>query len=389
MAPLRVAMSTSAETRDYWMPFVLSLLAGLSTCLGALVAFCGRKTSGDQGRAGPISHRLMSFSLALAGSVMLTVSFWSLLPESFVDDTQEAHLLTWSTSRFWMRSACFLSGCSVFWLLSRCAFPEPESLLSLAEVDTDAEAEIFCDKDTEMQALRHQISRSTCMKKKIRVRSSQKSVNDVVSVLNIGEGSDVDSLLPEKHSSSSCDPRIDNSYLKSCLSYTSGKDLATNESRRAWRAAMLLLVSLAVHNFPEGFAVAASTLHSQKLGVTTAVAIAFHNIPEGIAIAVPCLAARPDKPCLAFWLASISGFAEPLGAFVAMFFLRRADELVSESSSIMKDVLAFVAGVMVMVSLKELLPEAVRHAKEDRLPLSAGLIIGTLIIIASDAFLKT
>lgn len=78
----------------------------------------------------------------------------------------------------------------------------------------------------------------------------------------------------------------------------------------------------AVHNFPEGLAVAASSLHSDKLGWTTTVAIALHNIPEGIAIAIPCMAARPDSPWLAFLLASLSGLAEPLGAAVAVFFLQ-------------------------------------------------------------------
>jgi zinc transporter ZupT len=83
--------------------------------------------------------------------------------------------------------------------------------------------------------------------------------------------------------------------LEGLLQCSSGKDLQSTEARRAWRVAMLLFVSIAVHNFPEGLAVAASTLHSPKLGWTTATAIALHNIPEGIAIAIPCLVLDPMR----------------------------------------------------------------------------------------------
>jgi zinc transporter, ZIP family len=134
---------------------------------------------------------------------------------------------------------------------------------------------------------------------------------------------------------------------------TTGSDLNTLDERRAWRVTMLLFVSLLVHNFPEGLAVAASTMHSQSLGWTTTIAIALHNIPEGIAIAIPCRAARPDAPCLAFFLASISGLAEPLGALVAVMVLKNNQDSKKSPSILdqmweMGNVLAFVAGKAVL-----------------------------------------
>jgi ZIP family zinc transporter len=162
--------------------------------------------------------------------------------------------------------------------------------------------------------------------------------------------------------------------------------LTSKEARRSWRVAVLLFVSLFAHNFPEGFAVAATSVHSPKLGVTTALAIAFHNIPEGIAIAIPCLAARPDSPWLAFGLASLSGLAEPLGAAVALLILRGGPSGASTALDI-DSVLSFVAGVMITVALNELFPEAMRHSEDGKVPLWLGVIAGAVVMLASDAIL--
>ena len=108
---------------------------------------------------------------------------------------------------------------------------------------------------------------------------------------------------------------------------------------------------------------------------------AAHNIPEGIAIAIPCLTARPDSPWLAFGLASLSGLAEPLGASIAIFVLE------DNHSLLMNDVLAFVAGIMIAVSLNELFPEAWRFSQDGRIPLIVGAVGGAVIMIGSELYL--
>jgi ZIP family zinc transporter len=173
--------------------------------------------------------------------------------------------------------------------------------------------------------------------------------------------------------------------------YSSGADLQTDDARRAWRVAMLLFISLAIHNFPEGLAVAVSSMHSQRLGVTTTIAIALHNIPEGIAIAVPCLAARPESPWLAFGLASLSGLAEPLGAFVAIYFLQgsnAANDNGEPALVSMNDILAFVAGIMIMVAVSELFPEGCRHSKESQIPFILGLVLGAAVMVGTELILS-
>ena len=107
-----------------------------------------------------------------------------------------------------------------------------------------------------------------------------------------------------------------------------------------------------------------------------------HNIPEGIAIAIPCLAARPDSPWLAFGLASLSGLTEPLGALVALTVL----QVDMES---MGNWLAFVASIMIAVAVAELFPEAWRNAVADdaKAEFWMGAVVGFVIMVGSDAVL--
>lgn len=106
----------------------------------------------------------------------------------------------------------------------------------------------------------------------------------------------------------------------------------------------------------------------------------FTTSSNPLAIAVPCLAARPDRPWLAFALASGSGLAEPLGAAVALLILRTSHDVLP-----MENVLSFVAGIMIMVALCELFPEAKRQ--DSKLYFAAGTLSGILIMTATELYL--
>lgn len=111
-------------------------------------------------------------------------------------------------------------------------------------------------------------------------------------------------------------------------------------------------VAIAIHNFPEGFATFVAALEDATIAVPIAVAIAIHNIPEGIAVAVPLRQATGSRAQALLWT-FLSGLAEPLGALVGFVLL-----MPWFSSTTMGIVLAAVAGIMVFVSLDELLPTA-------------------------------
>jgi zinc transporter, ZIP family len=134
-------------------------------------------------------------------------------------------------------------------------------------------------------------------------------------------------------------------------------------------------LAIGIHNFPEGIATFTSALQDPGLGIAIAVAIAIHNIPEGIAVAVPVYFATGDRK-KAFKLSFLSGLSEPVGALVAYLIL------MPFLNDIMFGVIfAAVAGIMVFISLDELLPAAKKY-DETHLPIY-GLIAGMAVMALS------
>lgn len=127
------------------------------------------------------------------------------------------------------------------------------------------------------------------------------------------------------------------------------------EKQKNIRLAVLLFVSLTLHNLPEGFAVAISAMSGLRLGVTMCIAVAFHNIPEGIALAVSVYGATKSYGQSFFWT-FLSGLTEPIGALFAMLLVKA---YLTSTPDLLTHLLTAVAGVMCYVALAELLPEAI------------------------------
>ncbi|MCC8110035.1 MAG: zinc transporter ZupT [Planctomycetes bacterium] len=128
-------------------------------------------------------------------------------------------------------------------------------------------------------------------------------------------------------------------------------------NRRLMRTGYVTALVIAIHNFPEGLATFMSTIEDASVGFSIAIAIAIHNIPEGIAVSVPIYYATGDKK-KAFTFSFLSGLTEPLGAIVGYMVLRNF-----MTPTLQGLVLAAVAGIMVFISLDELLPSAERYGE--------------------------
>ncbi len=165
----------------------------------------------------------------------------------------------------------------------------------------------------------------------------------------------IDRLIPETPPLSDTDPQKNKSSLM--------------------RTGVITALALGIHNFPEGMATFISSLESPTMAIPIVVAIAIHNIPEGIAVAVPVFFATGSKT-KGFLYSFVSGMAEPIGAIAGYLLL-----MPFISDTLNAYVFAAVAGVMVFISVDELLPSA--QADNHTHLAVYGLALGMAVMAAS------
>lgn len=261
---------------EIWIAFGLTMLAGLSTGIGSLIAFLAKKTD----------KRFLSASLGLSAGVMIYVSFMELMPES---------------------------------------------VGLLASIHSETTAEL--------------IMLGTFF-------------------LGIGFIALIDWLVPEDENPH--EVHLDSDY--------SALDQEKNK-KKLKRTGIMMMLAIAIHNFPEGLATFASALTNYDIAIPIVFAIAIHNIPEGIAVSVPIYHATGDRK-KAFTYSFLSGLAEPAGAILGYLFLQPF-----WTPTLNAALLAFVSGIMVYISFDELLPSTERYGYH-HLGV-AGVIAGMAIMALS------
>lgn len=153
------------------------------------------------------------------------------------------------------------------------------------------------------------------------------------------------------------------------------------------RMGLFTALAIGIHNFPEGLATFLAALQDPSLGVAIAIAIALHNIPEGISVSVPIFYATGSRK-KAFLYSTLSGLAEPIGAIIAYAAIRFF--LGGNSGAIPPEIMGIlfggVAGIMVYISLDELLPTSRAYGKgHDSI---FGLVAGMLVMALSLLLMK-
>jgi ZIP family zinc transporter len=150
------------------------------------------------------------------------------------------------------------------------------------------------------------------------------------------------------------------------------------------RMGMFTALAIGIHNFPEGLATFLAALQDPGLGVAIAVAIALHNIPEGISVSVPIFYATGDRR-KAFLYSLLSGIAEPVGAAVAYvgMILVLGPGRGTVPPQVMGWLFGGVAGIMVYISLDELLPTSRAYGKghDSMIGLLSGMVVMALSLL--------
>ena len=148
---------------------------------------------------------------------------------------------------------------------------------------------------------------------------------------------------------------------------------AADEQHRLKRLGLMTALAIGIHNFPEGIATFFAGLANPTIGIPVAAAVALHNIPEGISISIPVFFATGNRN-KAFWYSALSGASEPVGALVGYLALRPF-----LSDHLMAIIFAGVAGIMVFISVDQLIPHAKKYDEGHD---SVYGLIGGMVVMA-------
>lgn len=163
-----------------------------------------------------------------------------------------------------------------------------------------------------------------------------------------------DKLLPEQ--------KINNQVNKSI----------TSKNKKIYRSGILIALTMALHNFPEGIVTFIGSVNDLSFGLVIGLAIALHNIPEGMAISVPIYHATGSKK-KAFLYSALSGFTEPLGALFCYFVINSyLDDFLTAA------IMSIVSGIMIFISIFVLMPLSFEY--KDKYEHILGLVIGMVVI---------
>jgi len=152
-------------------------------------------------------------------------------------------------------------------------------------------------------------------------------------------------------------------------------ELLREEKNLLEKTSVFVFLGVFIHNLPEGMATFIGTIKDFELGLLLAIAIALHNIPEGIAVSVPIYVCTENRKKAFFW-SFLSGISEFLGAVIVALIL-----FPFINDAVLGMMLSIVAGIMVYISLDELLPVAHSFGEEHHAII--GLMIGMFVMAIS------
>ena len=183
----------------------------------------------------------------------------------------------------------------------------------------------------------------------------------------------IDRLVPDDENPHETHPKGD---------YAALRQNAPHPHHALLRRGLFTALAITIHNFPEGLTAFLAALVDPQMGIAIAIAIALHNIPEGISVSVPIYYATGNRRRAFVW-SCLAGFAEPIGALFLWAVLAAFNGAIffEPPPMLMGLVSGGVAGIMVFISLDELLPASRAYGKgHDSL---YGLVAGMAIMALS------
>ena len=155
--------------------------------------------------------------------------------------------------------------------------------------------------------------------------------------------------------------------------YLPDQKINIKSNKKLYKIAIISMLAIILHNIPEGIATFITSNSNLTLGINLTIAITLHNIPEGISIAVPIYySTKSKKSAIKYTL--ISALSEPFGAIIAFLFL--APYVTNTYLSIL---FSIIAGIMIHISLCELLPTSQKYKLPQLTIIS--FLLGSIIML--------
>ena len=137
--------------------------------------------------------------------------------------------------------------------------------------------------------------------------------------------------------------------------YLPDKPISNTQDKSLFKVGIISMIAIILHNIPEGIATFLASTSDMALGIALTIAIALHNIPEGISISIPIYySSNSKKRAILYTL--ISALSEPFGALLAYLFLSKI-----VTDTIMGCIFSIIAGIMIFISMFELLPTSFKY----------------------------
>eukprot|EP01025_Chloroclados_australasicus_P064178 TRINITY_DN853_c0_g1_i1.p1 TRINITY_DN853_c0_g1~~TRINITY_DN853_c0_g1_i1.p1 ORF type:complete len:360 (-),score=49.48 TRINITY_DN853_c0_g1_i1:279-1358(-) len=336
-----------AAEGDVGLAFGLVIGAGLCTTIGAVLAFFVSLNN----------LSLLAGSLGLSAGVMLYVSFTEIFMAKGLDGFTDAGVEEGWDLR--LATFSFFGGVAVIWVLDMLVHA---IVHCSSKRQGAASACSTCNSSGEEGNLRHIGSTKDSVKDIVEVAEASKKAEDIEACCrNEGGCCNKDIGCANKNTCCTDATACHVAHVNSSSPVVDALISNDHHSTDLQKMGMLTALAIFIHNLPEGLATFLAALASPVSGIAIAFAIAIHNIPEGICVAMPVYYATGSRLKGFLW-AFFSGLSEPVGGLLGYLILY-GDNMSDLAYGIL---FTMVAGMMVYISIRELIPTALKYDPEDK-----------------------